>query len=109
MHVLRLPLADAPGRNDRLMDLGMDSLMAVQLRNLLGTGLALDRRLPATLMFDHPTIDELAQFLQCEFAAPAVAPGKPESAKPAPVSAVQVAAMSEAEVEALLLQRLDDS
>ena len=109
MHVLRLPLADAPGRNDRLMDLGMDSLMAVQLRNLLGTGLALDRRLPATLMFDHPTIDELAKFLQCEFAAPAAAPGKPESAKPAPVSAVQVAAMSEAEVEALLLQRLGDS
>ena len=109
MQVLRLPSSDAPGRDARLMDLGMDSLMAVQMRNLLGTGLALERRLPATLMFDHPTIDELARFLQRQIAAPAVSPGKSESAKPTPASAVQVAAMSEDEVEALLLKRLGDS
>ena len=45
----------------RLMDAGMDSLMAVQLRNRLSevTGLAL----PASLMFDYPTIEDLSKLL----------------------------------------------
>lgn len=46
-----------------LNELGVDSLMAVELRNLLGTSLGIKTSLPATLVFDYPTIDALTDFL----------------------------------------------
>ena len=44
-----------------LGDMGLDSLLAVELRNTLGT--AIGRSLPATLLFDYPTIDALTDYL----------------------------------------------
>jgi NADPH:quinone reductase-like Zn-dependent oxidoreductase len=44
-----------------LLRLGMDSLMAVEFRNILAA--AFERPLSATLLFDHPTIGALADFL----------------------------------------------
>ncbi|MGB7624157.1 MAG: beta-ketoacyl reductase, partial [Terriglobia bacterium] len=46
-----------------LSDFGLDSLMAVELRSLLGTELGLARSLPATLVFDYPTISALTDYL----------------------------------------------
>lgn len=63
MKVLGLDAAQPIGYNQPLSDLGLDSLMAVELRSLLSAGLALERSLPATLVFDYPTIAALTGYL----------------------------------------------
>ena len=110
MRILRRDENEPPARNDRLMDLGLDSLMAVRLRDQLGKRLGLGSHLSATLMFDHPTIDALASYL-CERLAPADEIG---SATPTaevhenwtPIDVATVSGMSDAEIEARLAQRL---
>ena len=48
-----------PGQN--LFEVGMDSLMAVELRNHFHS--ILDRTIPANLVFDHPTVGALTAYL----------------------------------------------
>jgi acyl carrier protein len=47
--------------------LGLDSLMAVELRNALAE--ALERSLPASLIYDHATIETLSDYLLHELLA----------------------------------------
>jgi len=56
-----------------LRELGLDSLMAVELRNKLGAGVG--RMLPATLTFDCPTADALVDYLAAEVFSEELASG----------------------------------
>ncbi|WP_018262949.1 type I polyketide synthase [Methylobacterium sp. WSM2598] len=73
-------------------DLGVDSLMAVELRNRLRKGIGDRVKLPATLVFDYPTVEALAGFLGDALAAlpdakapaaDAKAPAAPSATAPA--------------------------
>ncbi len=82
-----------------LQEMGLDSIMAVDLRNTLAH--SLDAALPATLLFDHPTLNSLARF--------SIALVSPQQRSPMPVQAPAsgeddllslIEGLSDAEVEA---------
>ena len=60
--VLGFRAGEVPPLDVPLTDLGLDSLMAVDLRNRLQT--ALGRDLPPTIVFDYPTISALTGMLE---------------------------------------------
>jgi acyl transferase domain-containing protein/acyl carrier protein len=105
--VLGLPAGEMPEPRQGLFDLGVDSMIAMELRRRLERDF--DTTLPATLAFDYPTIDALVRFLHDEVLslAPSVAP---ELAPPAPPTApdrpTDLDALSDEEMEALLLRKL---
>jgi acyl carrier protein len=117
-HVLRLGAGRVVDRRHRLMDLGLDSLMAVELRNRLGQDLNLS--VPATVVFDYPTIDAVAGFLERELLSHRIA-GEPRGsngdraehgAPPASDRCDQsstrpIADLPDEEVEAMLLRKLE--
>ncbi len=86
-----------------LKEFGLDSLMAVELRNALGR--SLDQTLPATLAFDYPTLRDLTDYLDGRVFADDVRQSPPPHARSAEAAAI--ADLSDEAAEALLLAELD--
>jgi NAD(P)-dependent dehydrogenase (short-subunit alcohol dehydrogenase family)/acyl carrier protein len=91
-----------------LGDLGLDSLLAVELRNTLGRALAAS--LPATLLFDYPSIEALTDYLLAnvlhleeEVEAATVEPAAEAPAAAALVGSIEE--MSDDEVDRLIAVR----
>jgi acyl carrier protein len=96
--VMNLPVPSVERRRP-LSEYGMDSLMAVELRHAIGRLAA--TTLPATLLFDYPTIEALGGYLWREFFGVAEV-AAPETSD----SAARIQGMSDQEVEALLVGKL---
>jgi acyl transferase domain-containing protein/acyl carrier protein len=91
-----------------LFEMGLDSLMAIELKNHLETGI--EQSLPSTLIFNYPTIREIAKYLETRLES--VEPGK---ASQEPISApvettkttmTDTADLSEDELADLLMNKL---
>jgi acyl transferase domain-containing protein/acyl carrier protein len=100
--------ADLLDAHQGLFDMGMDSLMSVELKSRLekSTG----KPLPSTLTFNYPTIADLAGYLDevvLKAAEPAEVSAPPAVVAPAPEApAGDIDELSEDELAALLLRKL---
>jgi acyl carrier protein len=72
-----LRLAQPPAASSRFLDLGTDSLMAVELRNRLFGQFGGAFTISATAVFDYPTIRGLAEYLADQMPAEAEPVGAP--------------------------------
>jgi len=110
LSVLGLNPASAPRPQQGLRDLGMDSLMAIELRNRLQRSVG--KSLPPTLAFDSPTVESLAEYLALEvFRLDPPARVQREAAESSLARAESVARaalqeLSEQQAEALLISEL---
>lgn len=111
--ILRLDPAQVEDQH-RLMDIGVDSLMAVELRNRLNKDLGLEQPLPATLIFDYPTVQAIARYVVQRIVKPNE-PGQELTPNLMNADLIDMSArekeiesLSEGEAEARLLQKLAD-
>lgn len=104
--VLGLDPSRPPALSEGLTDIGMDSLMAVELRNWLEGSLG--RTLPATLVYEHPTIASLVAFLSGEVLSLTPARGRADESQGAIERLeAEVEGLSKDEIQASLLTELE--
>ncbi len=104
--MLRLPSAEEVGRKHRLTELGLDSLMALEFSGRLRKALQLDRPLSSTLIFDHPTLDALATYLETDVLHLAEEIRAADELDLTSARAQELEQLDDEEVEAMLLRKL---
>ncbi|KKD37619.1 SDR family NAD(P)-dependent oxidoreductase, partial [Limnoraphis robusta] len=62
--VLGLQPSQFPDPKQGFFDMGMDSLMIIELRNILENSLG--KSVPSTVIFEYPTIKDLAEYIRTE-------------------------------------------
>jgi microcystin synthetase protein McyG len=94
--------------DQRLFDIGLDSLMAMEVRTRLQN--AFDTDLPATLLFDYPTIRRLADYLFDQVVDLRVNHEKQTTGADEVLDEelLEIAQMADDEVSALLMETLQD-
>ncbi|WP_437819490.1 type I polyketide synthase [Sorangium sp. So ce1078] len=116
--ILGFPATELPAPDRGFFQMGMSSLMTIELRNALGRELGRD--LPASLAFDHPNVEALARHLAQSVDAIAIplageaapAQGRSPSAPSAPFGPeiegrlTRMEQMSDDEIERLLAEKL---
>jgi NAD(P)-dependent dehydrogenase (short-subunit alcohol dehydrogenase family)/acyl carrier protein len=96
--------ADAVAIDRGFLDLGLDSVTALELRNRLNAATAL--RLSATVVFDHPTVAELAMHIGSLLFTDDSGPGAPGIAELDRVAAIVAAMPADARSRAEIVGRL---
>ncbi len=105
LRVLGLDRATEIDRREPLNALGLDSLMAVELRNSIGK--LVGRVLPATLLFKYPTVEALTRYLVADVLG--LASSEAPDPEPAPADDPESAALmdlDEEEAKRLLAEEL---
>ncbi len=107
LKVLSLPVDFTLEQRQPLQELGLDSLMAVELRNLLRKDLPTAREVPTTLVFDYPTLEALTNYFFDELF------GKEKTKEPTAIAiekieTTPITEISDDEAAALLLAELDE-
>jgi acyl carrier protein len=101
------------GEEQPFSELGLDSLLAVELRTRIAKHLGLQRSLPATTLFDYPTLQALADHLIADVLQIVDGPSVPASGRRLEAAvksdaAVELESMSDEEAELLLLKELEE-
>ena len=94
-----LRLAQPPAASSRFLDLGTDSLMAIELRNRLHSQFGGAFTIDATAVFDYPTIGRLAEYLVGKLpdADSPTSEAQPATAEDSPTPEAQPATAAEEE------------
>jgi acyl carrier protein len=101
--VLGWESADRVSLKQSLLELGMDSLGAVELQSRLQKALGCD--LPVTLAIDHPNVQSLAGYLVRRLGLGVEAGAGQDDREESPDDGRRLAEMSDEEVETLLKER----